>query len=64
MLNTTHSFVKRLIIKRKEHEEQVEKQKKQAMEQANEIKQQCKLPLNLTWPSFPLFLSNSPSYIT
>ena len=48
MLNTTHSFVKRLIIKRKEHEEQVEKQKKQAMEQANEIKQQCKLSLNLT----------------
>ena len=43
MLNTTHSFVKRLINKRKEHEEQVEIQKKQAMEQANEIKQQCKL---------------------
>ena len=48
MLNTTHSFVKRLINKRKEHVEQVEKQKKQAMEQANEIKQQCKLYLNLT----------------
>ena len=47
MLNTTHSFVKRLISKRKEHEEQVEKQKKQAMEQANEIKQQCKLFLNI-----------------
>ena len=47
MLNTTHSFVKRLINKRKEHEEQVEKQKKQAMEEANEIKQQCKLFLNI-----------------
>ena len=62
MLNTTHSFVKRLINKRKEHEEQVEKQKKQAMEKANEIKQQCKLFLNLTLPSFP-FPSNSPSYV-
>lgn len=63
MLNTTHSFVKRLINKRKEHEELVEKQKKQAMEQGNEIKQQCKLFLNLTLPSFPSFSSNSQSYI-
>ena len=45
MLNTTHSLVKRLISKRKEHAEKVEKQKKQAMEQANEIKRQCKLYL-------------------
>ena len=64
MLNTTHSFVKRLIIKRKEHEEQVEKQRRQTIEQAHEIKQQCKLCLILTSPSFPLFPSNSPSYIT
>jgi len=64
MLNTTHSFVKRLIIKRKEHEEQVEKQKKQAIEQAHEIKQQCKSCIILTSASFPLLLSNPPSYIT
>jgi len=47
MLNTTHSLVKRLINKRKEHAEKVEKQKKQAMEQENEIKQQCKLYFKL-----------------
>ena len=43
ILSTIHSFVKRLINKRKEHERQVEKQKKQAVDKANEIKQQCKL---------------------
>lgn len=43
MLSTTHSLVKRLISKRKEHVQQVEKQKMQAVERANEIKQQCKL---------------------
>lgn len=52
MLNATHSFVKRLINKRKEHEQQVEKQKKQAMERANEIKQQCKLYVNLVFHYF------------
>lgn len=43
VLSTIHSFVKRLIAKRKEHEQHMERQKKQATDKANEIKQQCKL---------------------
>lgn len=42
MLNTTHSLTKRLISRRKEHELRVEKQKQQAVERANELKQHCK----------------------
>ncbi|KAL9963545.1 hypothetical protein ACROYT_G027064 [Oculina patagonica] len=41
ILSTIHGFVKRLIGKRKEHDRQVEKQKKEAVDKANEIKQQC-----------------------
>lgn len=43
MLSTVQSLVKRLIARRKEHELRVEKQKQQAVEGANEIKQQCEL---------------------
>lgn len=43
MLSTVNGLVKRLINKRKEHEQQVENQKREAAERTNEIKQQCKL---------------------
>ena len=43
MLSTINSLVKRLINKRKEHEQKVEIQKREATERANDLKQQCKL---------------------
>ena len=46
LLNTIHSLIRRLINKRKEHEQRVEKQKQLAVERANEIKQQCKSNAN------------------
>ena len=45
LLNTVNSLIKRLASRRKEHEQRVEKQKQQAVERGNEIKQQCKLSL-------------------
>ena len=45
LLNTVNSLIKRLVSRRKEHEQRVEKQKQQAVERGNEIKQQCKLTL-------------------
>ena len=48
LLTTINSLIKRLINRRKEHEQRVEKQKQQAVETANDIKQQCKSNGNIT----------------
>ena len=42
MLSAVNNLTKRLINRRKEHEQQVEKQRQQSAERANEIKKQCK----------------------
>ena len=41
VLSTIHTLIKRLINRRKEHEQLVEMQKQQALERAKEIKKQC-----------------------
>lgn len=41
MLSAVNNLTKRLINRRKEHEQQVEKQRQQSAETANEIKKQC-----------------------
>ncbi|XP_068731824.1 golgin subfamily A member 6-like protein 24 [Montipora capricornis] len=41
LLNAVNNLIKRLISRRKEHEQQVEKQKQQAAERTNAIKKQC-----------------------
>lgn len=65
LLTTVHSLIKRLINRRREHEQRVEKQKQQAVERADEIKQQCKSDVNVTESCFAKCLAVSRSgYLT